>query len=332
MPKSISSKLMEQATLYVMGCLSKTERETFEAALKNSTDLQSLMKELNATLGLASESFSFTPSEIDLQGQRNLLKGRILQFQREQNKHPISTRVRDRISRIFDPVFAPRQPIWAVASYVVLAFFIGQFLTVDLFTKQDFYAEPVGSDVDILGLIQSGALSNVTLGKPEAETGNIQLAIKSTRNMNVSGGMNDEKIQQILFYLLLNDANPGQRLKAVKLLEKVPSHENKKLVLVSSILSDPNSGIRLRALEQLSTYEADKTIIDACLKLLLEDENEAVRMGALAILAKNPSPKIVPVLRVVSLMDDNQYIQNRAREILAEMKDLAEADKIEVSE
>lgn len=331
MPKNISGKLKELATLYVMGCLSTTEQKTFEITLKNSDDLRILVKELNNTLGLAAESLSYAPSETYLQGQRNLLKGRIFQSQREKNQHPLVYQIKEGIKRIFDPIFAPRQPLWAVASYVVLAFFVGQFLTESPLPKQNLSSETMLSDIDIMGLIQSGSLSKIILGKPEAETGNIQLVLKSTRNTNISGGMDEEKIQQILFYLLLNDVNPGQRLKAVKLLEKAPSHENKKLVLVSSILSDPNSGIRLRALEQLNTYEPDKIIIDACLKLLLEDKNEAVRMGALAILAKNPSPDIVPALRVVSLMDENVYIQDRTREILEEIKDLPEVEKIEVS-
>jgi len=122
----------------------------------------------------------------------------------------------------------------------------------------------------------------------------------------------------------------GKRLQAVSLLKTVPAHDNKKLVLISSILSETNAGVRLRALDLLSQFETDKTIRDACLKILLEDQNEAVRMGALSILANSPSADIVPALRVVSLMDQNEYIRERAVEVMIDISYLAEDQALEV--
>jgi HEAT repeat protein len=118
----------------------------------------------------------------------------------------------------------------------------------------------------------------------------------------------------------------------VNLLESVPSHDNKKLVLISSVLSETNVGVRLKALEMLSRFETDKIIRDASLKILLEDENEAVRMGALSILANSPSADIVPALRVVSLMDQNEYIRARAVEVMDDISYLAEDEAFEVKQ
>ena len=232
----------------------------------------------------------------------------------------------EKVSLAFETVLSPRQPIWAVVTYVVIAFIAGQFLSVT--PVQDAATHNGFSSAEILGLIKEGALSNVQFEKSEGD--NIRLAVETKQNVDVSGGTNDEIIQHILYYLLLNDANPGKRLQAVSLLKTVPAHDNKKLVLISSILSETNAGVRLRALDLLSQFETDKTIRDACLKILLEDQNEAVRMGALSILANSPSADIVPALRVVSLMDQNEYIRERAVEVMTDISYLAEDQALEV--
>ncbi|MBC8346896.1 MAG: HEAT repeat domain-containing protein [Candidatus Marinimicrobia bacterium] len=318
----ISTKLKEQATLYTMDAMTEKERYQFESSMTADDALKRYVNELKHTLSLTTKSFDYKPSEEKLQGQRNLLRARISQLGSAKSSIPFL----EKIGQLFDTVISPRQPAWAVVSYVVIAFVAGRFLSVSpnpiVTTNNGF------SSADILGLIHEGALSNVQFEKSDGE--NIRLAVETKQNVDVTGGTNDEIIQQILYYLLLNDANPGKRLQAVSLLKTVPAHDNKKLVLISSILSETNTGVRLRALDLLSQFETDKTIRDACLKILLEDQNEAVRMGALSILANSPSADIVPALRLVSLMDQNEYIRERAVEVMADISYLAEDQALEV--
>lgn len=320
----ISNKLKEQATLYTMETLSAEERQTFETKLNSDESLKKYVRELKDTLSLTSDSLTVNISDEELQGQRNLLRARVSQLESIKSPSPFLDKVRN----IFETVLSPRQPAWAVASYVVVAFVIGRFLSVD--PIEDIQPNNGFSSAAIMGLIQEGALSDVQFEKSEDD--NIRLAVKTKKHVDVSGGTNDETIQQILYYLLLKDTNPGKRLKAVNLLENVPSHDIKKLVLVSSVLSETNVGVRLKALELLAKYETDKTIRDACLKILLEDENEAVRMGAPSILANSPSADIVPALRVVSLMDQNEYIRARAAEVMNDISYLAEDEAFEVKQ
>jgi len=319
---NISKKLKEKATLYVMNAMADQERDLFESSMTTNDALKQYVDELTHTLSLTTHSFDYKPSEEELQGQRNLLRAKTVQLDNIQSNLPLL----EKVSLAFETVLSPRQPIWAVVTYVVIAFIAGRFLSVS--------PNPISStnsrfsSAGILGLIQEGALSNVKFEKSEGS--NIRLAVETKQNVDVSGGTNDEIIQQILYYLLLNDANPGKRLQAVILLETVPAHNNKKLVLISSVLSETNTGVRLRALDLLSQFETDKTIRDACLKILLEDQNEAVRMGALSILANSPSADIVPALRVVSLMDQNEYIRERAVEVMTDISYLAEDQALEV--
>ena len=318
----ISNKLKEKAALYVLDAMDIKTRQSFKTLIDHDDHLKQYVLELKNTLALTLDSFEYKPSEEELQGQRNLLRARTLQLDNSQSNDPLF----EKISHAFDSVLSPRQPVWAVVTYVVIAFIAGRFLSIppqqDDSTNQDF------SSTGILNLIQEDAFSNIQFEKSDND--NIRLALETKQNVDIAGGTNDEIIQQILYYLLLNDANPGKRLQAVRLIEAVPAQDSKKLVLISSVLSETNTGIRLRALDLLSQFETDKTIRDACLKILLEDQNEAVRMGALSILANSPSADIVPALRVVSLMDQNEYIRERAVEVMTDISYLAEDQALEV--
>ena len=88
------------------------------------------------------------------------------------------------------------------------------------------------------------------------------------------------------------------------------------MVLVSALLTDSNPGIRLKSIRLLSTYEPGKIIQDACMKVLLEDENEAVRLSAMDIMEMAPDVSMIPALQVVSVLDENDFIRDRAQELL----------------
>ncbi len=317
----IQNRLKEQATLYVMDAMTTDEKKAFESKMDSDSNIQSYVAELQHSLSLTNKSLSFEPSEELLKGQRNLLRARVRQMDSVESHTPILEKIR----YIFSPALSPRQPVWAVATYVIVAFVVGRFLSVN--PVQTIQPNNSFSSAAIMGLIQEGALSDVEFEKSTDD--DIRLVVETKQNVDVSGGTQDETIQQILYYLLLNDTNPGKRLKAVKLMEEVPVQDNKKLVLISSVLTETNVGVRLKALALLSEFETDKTIRDASLKILLEDENEAVRMGALSILANSPSADIVPALRVVSLMDENEFIRERASLVMDEISYLSEDQAIE---
>ena len=52
------------------------------------------------------------------------------------------------------------------------------------------------------------------------------------------------------------------------------------------------------------------------MKVLLEDENEAVRLSAMDIMEMAPNVSMIPALRVVSVLDENDFIRDRAQDLL----------------
>jgi hypothetical protein len=176
--------------------------------------------------------------------------------------------------------------------------------------------KPEKPEIDIKELLRSGQLGQIKFAENGHRDGQIRFAVESRQNLKLSGTANDELITNLLFYLLLHDQNPGKRLKAVKLLQNAQPAQETTMVLVSALLTDSNPGIRLKSIRLLSTYEPEKIIQDACMKVLLEDENEAVRLSAMDIMEMAPDVSMIPALQVVSVLDENDFIRDRAQELL----------------
>ncbi len=319
----IPKQLQETAPQYVLGLLSEKQRREFEKVLEEMPDLQTLVTELKTALTLTEKTLAAEPAEDYLMSQRVLLRGRIEKMERAKElvhgnrsfQRPVP------ISWIYHPWAA----VVSLVAVMVLVFWVGRY-TAGSFSK----VVPLDQSVqDIADLLETGQLNNVQFR--ELNGGNKIVEVKGdvSRGLNISGTPTDQRIQKILYYLLLHDANPGTRLKAVKYLAEIPSQEEKKLVLISALLSDPNPGVRRRAAKLLKGYAPDELVLEASMKALLEDENEAIRMEALDIMRQQPTPDMMPVLQVVSLMDENEYIRAQARQVLETLREPNNDNRIE---
>jgi hypothetical protein len=329
MPNSNSKKFNRLASLYVLNAMSKTEKENFENQLKTDQKLRKLVREYKATLDSTKEAVRFKINTEYLQGQRNLLRGRIEQIENVRSRRMLYTDLQEKASSVFSRLVLGRQPAWAVVTYVFIAFLIGRLVFMPQPGSQD---NRTDQQFDIQNLVQSGGLENVDIDIIEGAEEPIKFVTHGNQNIDFSGGLKDTKVRQMLYFLLLNDENPGNRLKAVNLLRNVSPDPESQMVLVSSMLSDPNSGVRLQSVKLLGRYRPNERLLNACQKVLLEDENEAVRMEALHILAKEPTESLIPLLQVVSNMDDNEYIRDESRRLLTNLRSPISIENIEATQ
>ena len=326
MPNSKSKKFDRLASLYVLNAMSKTDKENFENQLKTNQELRTLVRECKATMDSVKEAVQFKISTEYLHGQRNLLRGRIEQLEKGRSARMVFTELQEKASSVFSHLVFGRQPAWAIVTYVFIAFFIGRLVFMP---QQDSNDNRTAQQFDIKELIQSGYLENVIIDINESAEAPIKFVTHGDQNINFSGGLKDTKVRQMLYFLLLNDENPGNRLKAVNLMRNISPDPESQMVLVSSLLSDPNSGVRLQSVKLLGRYRPNERLINACQKVLLEDENEAVRMEALHILAKEPTEALIPLLQVVSNMDENEYIRDESRRLLTDLRTPISIENIE---
>ena len=305
MPKSLSDHQKKLASLYVLDALTEAEQITFEHELTQNEDLQSYARSLESTLNVTSSAKMATPDEIELQSQRNLLRTNIDAMASEEVK------IAPGIWEYLKAWIQTPTPAWVNLASVAAAFALGLYMMKPIPQQT-----PEKPEIDIKRLLRSGQLGQIKFAENGHRDGQIRFAVESRQDLELSGTANDELITNLLFYLLLHDQNPGKRLKAVKLLQNSQPAQETKMVLVSALLTDSNPGIRLKSIRLLSTYEPEKIIQDACMKVLMEDENEAVRLSAIDIMEMAPDISMIPALQVVSVLDDNDFIRDRAQELL----------------
>ncbi len=322
----IHRPLQETASRYVLGLLEEKQRREFEVVLQEIPALQTYVAELKDTLTLAKKTLTVEPDENYLMSQRVLLRGRIETRERlKGSAQGIPTLVGLPRPVPVSWIYHPWAALVSLAVVLVLVFLVGRYSA----GPSSQTVAPDQSVQNIADLLEAGQLNNVQFR--ELNPGNKIVEVKGdvSRGLNISGTPTDQRIQKILYYLLLHDANPGTRLKAVKYLAEIPSQEEKKLVLISALLSDPNPGVRRRAAQLLKGYAPDELVAEASMKALLEEENEAIRMEALEIMRKQPTSSMVPVLQVVSLMDENEFIRAQARQVLETLREPPDDNRIE---
>lgn len=168
----------------------------------------------------------------------------------------------------------------------------------------------------IQSILAQGDLAATRIEPVTNGSDRITFRLKAEDDLTYTGGAEERLVRELLYYLLLNESNPGRRLQSIKLISRFDEDDEMKMVLVAAVLSDENPGVRLRAIRNLASYPVDKIIRDACVKLLLEDGNTAIRMEALNILIRDPDQRLVPILQAVTRLDENPYIRSQASTLL----------------
>ncbi len=317
MPNKITEKQKKQASMYVCNALSITSKRKFEIELKTNSELFEFVKELKSTIETTRKIATLGPSDEFLQGSRNLLRNRI-QIINNNTNSTVLLNIIEKIKHGIVSIVKVRQPIWAVATYVIIGLLAGRLIFAPSGDKP---IDISGQEkVDMNKLIQSGLLSDLKIDQSPLSPSSIKLVSHTDERFNVSGNVNDQNIRQILYYLLLNDENSDNRYKAGQLVSRITPDDEARLVLISSVLSESDQKIRLQSMETLTLYQSSPELINACKRILLDDHNHEMRIKSLDILDKNRSGDLIPLLEVVGKMDDNSKVRVKAQELLTELQ------------
>ena len=325
--KNVESQ-KKQVALYLCDELNPAQRRIFEERLTVDQELQHYSKEFQTTLKITNSLKNLRPTDEFLQGNRNLLRGKIAQLDREQKTNPVWTKIKNMLQSLYTKFTHNKQPVWAVATYVMIAFFAGRlFLTNGVPESIDITSS---GPIDMQSVIQSGVLSNIQIDQSRLSPSTIRLASHSDKNFNISGNISDRNIRQILYYLLLNDEDHNNRLKAGNIISRMTPDDELNMVLISSVLSETDNNVRLNSMRMLSNTQPSTNLINASKRVLLDDHNDAMRMEALKILTKTKPDDLIPLLQIVSLMDENAGVRYQAQKYLDENQSPVKIENIEV--
>jgi plasmid stability protein len=159
--------------------------------------------------------------------------------------------------------------------------------------------------------------------------GEVEFTFEEIIPIRMRGNVNDARIQKILTSALLNEQNPGTRLKAVNAMAAQQTNntdKETKEALINALKNDENPGVRKEALQVLKKLNFDNEIRDAFLYVLKSDKNSGLRIAAINSIAeakdieKFSDANTVNALRERIQTDDNSYIRMRAKTILMEVK------------
>lgn len=174
-------------------------------------------------------------------------------------------------------------------------------------------------------------IANVRFIKSDVSGGEMEFTFDAVSPVHMKGNINDERVQKVLAHALVNDENPGVRLRSVSAFStqiqklKMPDKEVK-AALILALKTDANPGVRKEALKALQSFPFDDDIKQAFLDVLMRDENPALRIAAINSLdsartqVQGSDKDLLEVLKQRIQTDDNSYIRIRAKAVMEEIK------------
>lgn len=170
------------------------------------------------------------------------------------------------------------------------------------------------------------AISNVRFVDSDLSDGTLGLRFEAVRPVQIMGSVDDPDIQRVLTFAVLNEQNPGVRLRAVNAVsasERLHSDNDIRDALVTALKTDSNAGVRGEAFNALARYPFDGEIRDAMIHTLVFDENPALRINAINRLQEQVpasfDEQLESVLRTRMVLDENAYIRSKARTVLSNL-------------
>ncbi len=169
-------------------------------------------------------------------------------------------------------------------------------------------------------------INSVSFQKADAASGEVELAFQASRPFKIRGDVEDPRIQRLLAYALINEQNPGIRLRAVNTIGARSIVEGTDLeiqaALIGALKTDSNPAVRQQALSALAKHPITPEIKEAVLGVLAYDENAKLRIEAINILeaavtaGHDIESDVIDALEDRIQKDDNNFIRLRAQAVL----------------
>jgi hypothetical protein len=149
--------------------------------------------------------------------------------------------------------------------------------------------------------------ANIKLVDVDPRSGQVRFEYDMVRPVHLKGDIEDERVQRMLAHTVLNEKNPGVKLRAIQTIDAYVEHpedEEVKTALIQALKTDPSPGVRKHALYVLYKMPFDESIKEACLFVLSNDQNAGMRVAAINILAAATLDGHVTGKEVYDVMDE----------------------------
>jgi hypothetical protein len=304
----------EHLHLLVLDELDPSDRPVLEDHLRTCYNCRDEIARLRKFYGLLKD---FEPA---VRFDDNLLKEARQQLRealrRERSRPSFLETIEERLSTFV----APRYQI-ALGAVATIA--LGIFIGHRIFTP----SAPLSQEAQLIPA--DPRITNVKFLDSIEGSDVVEFTFDAVQPVKMRGSVNDPGIQKVLTHAMLNDANPGVRLRALNVVAapraKQPDKEIK-AALILTLRTDPNAGVRKEALMALQQYPPDEAIKNALLNTLMTDRNPGLRIAAIngldsmRVHGQSVDQSVLNALKDKMQSDDNTYIRLRARTVLQEAR------------
>jgi len=315
--------IRELLQLYLYDELSADEKQSVEDLLKASAEFRSELeelKELHQTLAHYKPAGAVDHMLVEA---RNELR---MAIRRERSRTPWRQKLSDFIA---DSVFAQYKVAFGSVATIALGFFIGYAV----------FSSPAPENGPLFQPMTAGSVveqsepqvMNVRFINQDSENGTVDLTFDAVTPVHLKGNVNDPRITTILARALVNERNPGVRLKTVSTISDQtsiqPSTEKEvKASLIAVLKYDQNPGVRKEALRALQKFPIDDDIVESILYVLKNEKNAGMRIAAINFLdfsklsGQPVSKDLLELLKDKMQSDENNYIRIRGNAAFQEVK------------
>jgi hypothetical protein len=316
----------DQLQLMLYDELGAQDRQDLEKHLDGCTECQAELEELKKFHSvLARHTPAFVTDEL-LQEARHEFRGAL---RTERMKQSVWEKLAERARDLIQPQY--KIALGAVATLAV-GVFLGYLVFAPRVTEREAQqlTTPTAKEAS-QPLKENTRITNVRFVNSDPSTGEVEFSFDAVKPVYMKGSVNDPDVQKVLAYALLNEQNPGVRLRSVDVigsehLTSTSSEVEIKRTLIAALNSDDNPGVRKKALEVLEKLPFDDEVKRAFLSVLEHDNSSGLRIAAINALEnawgeKLPvDPELLNVFKHKMQSDDNNYIRLRARAVVEEMK------------
>lgn len=243
----------EQILLSLYGELEVEEQRSVESHLAECESCREEVAQLQQLHRLVDTGRAPAPNALLLLEARQNLQA-ILRYER--GKRSSLQRARQWASEkmgSWSPALYPRTAM-AFGSVVLFAggVLVGQYgITAPLAV-----VGVVGEPKNVSEVFNSADLdiTNVQFVDSDVSDGSVEFVFDAVHPVHVKGAIDDPRVQRVLAYAVVNDKNPGVRLRVVNTAGGYapPSADSEiKRALIIALKSDPNTGVRKEAFNSL---------------------------------------------------------------------------------
>lgn len=316
-------QFLELIHLSFIGEMNDDERQTLDRHLKTCENCRKEFEELKKFHALVSSQSVLEPTDDLLQEARQELRV-ALRFERSRSS--VWSSLRERFSFLVAPQF--RVALGGLAVFAV-GMFIGYVAFAPSFSNE--LSEAVPSLERVSSMRGETHIANVQFVSSDVQTGEVAFSFEAVTPIHMKGSLNDHAIQKVLAQALVNEQNPGARLRAVSTMaSQVESSKeldkDVKSAFIQVMKSDANPAVRKEALKTLQKFPMDGKIKEAFLYVLQHDTNPAMRIGIINSIEQSLTlngkidQDILSAIKEKMQSDQNNYIRIRARNVYEEVK------------